>query len=175
MTELKQSGEIQLDKFGKYQQPVIQDFLVCANNESTTYSKITASTREQSFSNASNNPIDNIICHTSENINNSASLMIQSPQRNDAEKRFMNSKMSLFDFNQMNKLQCKNMSCHVNICRTSPIKINTPENKSVSKVLSFPSDVKSKKVVLLNNASPQVQENIKIKKKSLIFLCKRLL
>ena len=49
IANFRNSDKIYLESYGKFQQQTISDVVVCMNNNESSYSKITESTREQSF------------------------------------------------------------------------------------------------------------------------------
>ena len=105
----------------------MRDLIVCTNNESTSYSKITDSTREQNLSNVSNNTNNNNIGHAL--INNNIAAILHSPQPNVATTPFIESNLSPFNFDIMKPLQIK-------YSKSIP-SLNEIENNLVPKNLFF--------------------------------------
>ena len=129
----------------------MQDLIVCTNNGSTLYSKITDSTREQSFSNETDNNMIDKIRHPFNN-SNKITAMHHSPQSNDPTKNFIKSTLSPFAFNDMQPLK----TCCNELTNTT----KTNQNNEVSKTL-FASVVKSKKVLELKEPTLKTKKILK--------------
>ena len=147
----------------------MRDLIVCTNNESTSYSKITDSTKEQYLYNVSNHTNNNNIEHPSNN--NNIAAILHSPEPNVPEPNFIDTHLSPFDFDAMKPLQ---------ISHNKPISYkNEPTINLIAKTLFSPSakiktelklEEPSPKVrksiadLILDEPSPKVRENIAIKK-----------
>ena len=98
---------------------MMRDLIVCTNNESTSYSKITDSTREQYLYNVSNHTNNNNIEHPSNN--NNIAAILHSPAPNVPAPNFIDTHLSPFDFDAMKPLQ---ISCNKSISYKNEPKIN---------------------------------------------------